>query len=134
MRTLQAIRLALCLCLAPSSLRAAPYDGSVPLLCAAMTVLAWEHTGACQRRTAARVGLPAFITIDFAKQLLHGTEQQGRTSALKHLAHLNARLILHGGEEGRGWTVVIAEDTGTMAATVAEDQVGFVVFGACIPR
>jgi len=37
MRTLQAIRLALCLCLAPSSLRAAPYDGSVPLLCAAMT-------------------------------------------------------------------------------------------------
>jgi len=80
------------------------------------------------------VGLPAFITIDFAKQLLHGTEQQGRTSALTHRAHRNARLLLHGGEEGRGWTVVRAEDTGTMAATVAEDQVGLVVFGACIPR
>ncbi len=134
MRTLKAISLALGLCLAPSSLLAAPYDGSVPLLCAAMTVLECENTGACQRRTAASVGLPSFITIDFEKKLLHGTDQQGRTSALKHLEHLNARLILHGGEEGRGWTVVIAEDTGTMSATVAEDQVGFVVFGACTPR
>ena len=123
-----------CLLLMPSSLIAAPYDGSMPLLCATMTVQECEDTGGCQRRTATSVGLPPFIVIDVNKKLIHAPDQDGRTSPLKHLEHLDGRLVLHGGEEGRGWSMVIQEDTGTMSAAVVGDQVGFVVFGACTPR
>lgn len=127
--------IALGLLITPSYLIAASYDGSVPLLCAAMTVLeCTADTGACQQRTAASVGLPSFITVDFDKKLLRATDQQDRTSPLKHVDHLNGQLVLHGGEEGRGWSITIKEDIGTMSAAVIGEQVGFMVFGACTPR
>jgi hypothetical protein len=34
---------------------------------------------------------------------------------------------------GRGWTLVISEESGKMSATISDDQVGFVLFGACTP-
>ena len=43
----------------------------------------------------------------------------------------NGQLGLDGSEEGRAWSMVIQEDTGTMSAAVAGNQVGFVVLGAC---
>lgn len=135
MRLLRAISVVVCLSILPSSLVAASYDGSVPLLCAAMTVLECaEDTGACQQRTAASVELPAFITIDFDKKLLRAMDQQDRTSPLKHVEHVNGQLVLHGGEAGRGWSMVIQEDTGTLSAAVVGEQIGFVIFGACTPR
>lgn len=134
MRLLRALSVVLCLLLMPSYLIAAPYDGSMPLLCATMTVQECEDTGECQRRTATSVGLPPFIVIDVDKKLIHAPDQDGRTSPLKHFEHLDGRLVLYGGEEGRGWSMVIQEDTGTMSAAVVGDQVGFVVFGACTPR
>ena len=134
MRLWQALSVVLCLLHVPSYLIAAPYDGSMPLLCAAMTVQECDDTGECQRRTAMSVGLPPFIVIDVDKKLIHDPDQDGKTSSLKHLEHLNGQLVLHGGEEGRGWSIVIKEDTGTMSAAVVGEQVGFVVFGACTPR
>jgi hypothetical protein len=134
MRLWQALSVLLCLLYVPASLLAAPYDGSMPLLCAAMTVQECPETGECQRRTALSVGLPPFIVIDVAKKLIHDPEQGGKTSPLKHFEHLDGQLVLHGGEEGRGWSIVIQEDTGTMSAAVVGEQVGFVVFGACTPR
>jgi len=40
---------------------------------------------------------------------------------------------MHGGQGGRGWSLVISEETGKMSATISEDQVGFVIFGAFTP-
>jgi hypothetical protein len=135
MRRFKAIVIALCLLMVPSYLVAASYDGSVPLLCTAMTVLECEDIGECQRRTAMSVGLPPFLIVDFDKKLVRAPDAHGgRSSALKNIERLDARIVLQGGEEGRGWTIVIDEDTGTMSAAVTGHQVGFVVFGACIPR
>jgi hypothetical protein len=39
-------------------------------------------------------------------------------------------MVLQGSENGRGWTMVISEETGKVSATVSDDQVGFVIFGA----
>ncbi len=47
--------------------------------------------------------------------------------------HNPGNLIMQGGEAGRGWTLVISEETGKMSATISEDRVGFVIFGACTP-
>jgi hypothetical protein len=40
-------------------------------------------------------------------------------------------MILQGIEDGRGWSIIISEDTGKMTATASQDDVGFVIFGAC---
>jgi hypothetical protein len=36
-------------------------------------------------------------------------------------------------EDGWAWSLIIAKETGKMSATVADDEVGFAVFGACTP-
>jgi hypothetical protein len=52
---------------------------------------------------------------------------------IKHLEPFDSSLILQGVESGRAWSMVIAKETGKTSATVFDDQVGFVIFGACIP-
>ena len=42
-------------------------------------------------------------------------------------------ILLSGTQNGRGWNLSLTEATGYMVLTVADDQVGFVVFGACTP-
>ena len=39
--------------------------------------------------------------------------------------------ILHGGHNGRGWAIVISEETGKLSATISEERTGFIIFGAC---
>ena len=46
---------------------------------------------------------------------------------------MEGNIILQGVENGRGWSIVISEETGKMSATVAGDEIGFIVFGACTP-
>ncbi len=134
MRTLHALWMMLVVGLVPGVLAAAPYDGSSPLLCAVITVLECTPTGACQRGTAESVNIPQFVTVDVAQKMLHAADVTNRTSAITSREHLNGRMILQGGEGGRGWSMVIAEDTGKMSATVVEDAAGFVIFGACTAR
>jgi len=51
---------------------------------------------------------------------------------IKEQVSMDGMLILQGVENGRGWTLSIAEATGKMVLTVSGDEEGFVVFGACI--
>jgi hypothetical protein len=80
------------------------------------------------------VNIPQFIKVDVKTKMLSAAEEGGTKAAIKHLEHTNGRMILHGDQEGRGWTMVISEETGKMSATISEDQVGFIVFGACTPQ
>jgi hypothetical protein len=120
--------------LVPGALAAAPYDGSAPLLCAVITVLECMPTGECQRGTAESVNIPPFVTVDVPQKMLRAADATNRTSSITSREHLNGRMILQGVEGGRGWNMVIAEDTGKMSATVVEDAAGFVIFGACTAR
>jgi hypothetical protein len=40
---------------------------------------------------------------------------------------------MHGGQEGRAWSLVIAGDTGHTSAGVVDHNFAFLVFGACTP-
>lgn len=44
---------------------------------------------------------------------------------------LDGRLILQGGENGRGWSATINGESGQLAAAVVEDYFTFSIFGAC---
>ena len=119
------------LCLAPNLAGAAgKHDGSAPLLCVPIGITECGAEGECKRGTTESVNLPQFIKVD-VKAMTVRSEEQKRDSPIKTVEHMNGKLILQGTQGERGWTMVIAEDTGRLSATIAADGEGFVVFGAC---
>ena len=74
-------------------------------------------------------GAPTFIKIDVTTKVV--TASAGRKSTLNTAMHLNGRLVLQGGENGRGWSATIDEDTGVMSAAVVDNDHTFSLFGAC---
>ena len=125
--------LALCLCMTSIQDAAAQFDGSEPLLCAVVQIVECEADGECHPVTTEMAMIPRFLKISFEKKTISATEESNRTdvSVLKNFERVDGRLIIQGAENGRGWTIVISEKTGKMSATVSDEDVGFVVFGAC---
>jgi hypothetical protein len=135
MRRLKAIGVvlwALGICAAPGAAAAAPYDGSVPILCAPAAIMECGADGACRRSTGEIANVPPFIKVNL-KAMKIGTMDEARTSAIKQMDRLDGKIILHGGEGGRGWSVIISEANGKMSGAVSAEAHGFLIFGACTP-
>jgi hypothetical protein len=109
---------------------AADFDGTKPLICAVTTIMECD-AGQCDRYApeGTPAGAPRFIKVDVVTKEV--TASAGRKSTLGSIAHVDGRLILHGGENGRGWTATIDEDTGEMSAGVIDKDHTFSLFGAC---
>ncbi len=133
MSKLKAIGLAICISIVPYQLASAKYDGSVPLLCAPIQVIECGVGDDCHRGTADSMNIPQFLKIDFEEKIIRAADESEKKAMIKSLEHVDGKLILQGMQNGRGWTLVISEDSGKMSATVSDDQVGFVLFGACTP-
>ncbi|MGH7409503.1 MAG: hypothetical protein ACREJ6_00350, partial [Candidatus Methylomirabilis sp.] len=104
MRKSAAIRMAIAISFAPLHVAAAgKYDGSVPLLCVPIEIVECEAAGKCVNGTAEGVNLPQFIKVNVKEKTLSAAEEGGRTAPIKHVEHDNGRLIMHGGQGGRGW-------------------------------
>lgn len=111
---------------------AGKYDGSAAMICAAFVVHDCAPGEACQPRLAEEVGLPALFRVDVkAKKVRNLDAAKRKESTIRNSASVNGRLVLYGGEAGRGWVVTIHEETGKMTGAVATDGEGFVVFGQC---
>jgi len=118
--------------LVPSAAAAGKYDGSAPMICAALTVTECVAGGRCQRRSAESVNLPELFRVDAKAMKVRNLEaEKGRESPIRSVDHVNGKVILFGAEEERGWIVEINETTGKMSAVVSGDGEGFVVFGQC---
>jgi hypothetical protein len=135
MQRLTGFWLALCVGLAPYAVLAGTYDGSVPLLCAVLQVIECEAGTECQQGSAESVNLPPFVKVDVPRKMLSTTEAaaEQRTSPIRHVEQLDGQLILQGGEGQRAWSLIIADSTGKLTATITDDQIGFVIFGAYTP-
>jgi hypothetical protein len=109
---------------------AANFDGTKPLICAVTTIQECD-AGQCDRYApeGTVAGAPSFIKFDVNTKAV--TASFGRKSTLNSTMHLNGRLVLQGGEAGRGWSATIDEDTGIMSAAVVDNDHTFSLFGAC---
>jgi hypothetical protein len=119
----------------PLQLGAVDFDGSGPLLCAVIDVVECGVENGCQEGTAESIDIPQFIKIDFEKNMASGSVAGGevREVQIERKEHDSGMLVMQGGQEGRGWSMVIGEETGKMSLTVSGDRFGFVIFGACTP-
>ena len=115
-----------------SAVAAGKYDGSAPVICAALTVTECVAGGRCQRRSAESVNLPELFRVDAKAMKVRNLEaEKGRESPIRNVDHANGKMILNGAEAERGWIVEINEATGKMSAVVSGDGEGFVIFGQC---
>lgn len=133
MKKFKALSLLVSLLIAPNLLVAGSFDGSAPLLCAVIDAIECGADGNCVMGSAESENLPQFIQISVKDKIIKATKSSGveRVSKIRQIDHNGGKLIMQGIEDGRGWNIVISEETGKLAATVADDRVGFIVFGAC---
>jgi hypothetical protein len=115
---------------AAASAQGGDFDGSKRLICAPIEANDCSAGEACERATPQEVGAPAFLRIDFEKKAMIGPE---RSSPIQVMEKTDAQLLLMGTEMGLGWTIVLDQSNGSMAATLANREGAFVFFGTCTP-
>lgn len=123
----------LCFILTPLSIAVAEFDGSKMLLCATIETFECEPGVECLWGTAQSINLPQFLKIDFKEKKISGTRESGEVLAtqIENMERSDGKLLLQGTQNNKGWSMVINEATGKMTITASDDQVGFVIFGAC---
>ena len=133
MKRIPLVLFTLFLCGALGKTATAAFDGASPLLCVPIEVTDCEAYGGCIVTTVEDVNIPQFIRLDFEKKTASGTLSDGtmRTVGIERMERENGMMVLQGGQEGRGWSVTIGEDTGKMTLTASGDRFGFIIFGAC---
>jgi hypothetical protein len=114
----------------PQVAAAGAYDGSGPLICVPLAVTECGSDGECQKGAPQSVNLPQFFRVDFKTMAIRAVEEN-RESAIKTVDHVNGTMILQGVQGHHGWTLIIAEDTGQMSATIAGAMEGYIIFGSC---
>ena len=126
----------LCLLITPLSIAAGDFDGSKPLLCATIETFECGPGSDCYRGTAQRINVPQFLKINFKEKKISGTRESGEalTTKIESMESMDGNLILQGVQNGKAWSMVIMGTNGKTTLSVSGDQVGFVVFGACMPQ
>jgi hypothetical protein len=120
------------LLLAPSLVPAADFDGSKSLICALKDDFECGPDG-CERVTSESINLPQFLRLNFKDKQITTVREgiQVRTTRMERVESLESGLFVQGLENNLAWSLVIDKTAGKMVLTVAGDQAGFVVFGAC---
>jgi hypothetical protein len=120
------------LLLPPSPVPAADFDGSKSLICALKDDFECSPDG-CERVTSEAINLPQFLRLHFKEKQITTVREgvQVRTTKMERMESLGSNLFVQGLENNLAWSLVIDQSSGRMVLTVAGDQAGFVVFGAC---
>ena len=107
----------------------AAFDGSTPMLCAISTIMECDADGECERHSSSDHPDFRFLRVDVkGRKIMAGKNRQ---TEIKSTMRIDGRLILQGGENGRGWSATIMEESGRLAAGVVADDFTFALFGAC---
>ena len=110
--------------------------GADQILCTAVQATICDSGGECETGSPWLWNIPQFVVVDFEQKTLGTTKASGenRTTPIKHLQRTDGLIFLQGVEAGRAFSFVIEEETGTLSAAVARNEITVSVFGACTPR
>jgi hypothetical protein len=126
---------ALWTCTAVGPAAAGDYDGSKPLICAALQAISCQSNGQCKQGTVDSLNLPQFFWIDGSAKTIaeKGPDGQIRTSSFQTSAQSATHLIAQGITDHLGWTATISKVSGKLTFTATDGASAQIVFGACTP-
>lgn len=122
------------------SVFAGDFDGSKPLYGTVNRILEINQFKINDNVDPDIVGLPQNFVIDFKARLIRPSKDSlvRKTSKIKHIEHLENKLILQGVEEGvenvddgLAWSIAISKKTGKVVLSASGDGVAYVLFGRC---
>lgn len=108
-------------------------SGAAKRLCAITSTLTCDIAD-CLVGPANAVNLPVFIRIDTEQSLIETAMQGGerRSSKITDARTEGDSLVLLGGEQERGWSLVVDQAAGSFTGTIAGRGVGYIIFGSCL--
>jgi len=121
--------------IAASTAVASDYDGSRPLVCAALEAIACRADVECKRGSAESLHLPQFFWFDTAAKTVaeKGPDGQMRSAAIQSVSQNFAYMILQGTKDNLGWSGTISKASGKLTLTGSDGSAALTVFGACTP-
>jgi hypothetical protein len=117
----------------PVAAAAGDYDGSKALRCVPTDAVSCAGAGACERMTAKDMDLPLYVKIDFKKEMMSGSLENGdqRKTPIERVEKGEYSTMIQGGEYERAWSFVIQHDTGKLSGAIAGYEGGIILLGAC---
>ena len=105
------------------------------LLCSSSWAMVCTSDEDCESGPPWAWNIPQFVEVDLEAKILRTTEASGedRTTPAEVLRREGNVIFIQGIELGRAFSIVVAEDTGSMSAVIAGDEFTVSVFGACTP-
>ena len=123
-----------------TSVAAADFDGSDPLICSFGQVVECDAGSSCRVVSNASVDAPEFVKLNFKnKQLVSTTAGEDSPADDMIVTDLTTHLMVQGTQgtgqgNALGYSLSIDQATGQMVAAGAGENAGFVIFGACTPN
>ncbi len=123
-----------------TSIAAADFDGSEPLICSLGQVVECDAGSKCRVVSHDSVDAPDFVKLDFRKkQIVSTTAGEDSPASDINVTDLSTHLIIQGTQgtgqgDALGFSLSIDKATGQMTAAGAGENAGFVIFGACTPN
>ena len=135
MRQLKYLAVAMLILVPSGAALADDLTGATALLCAPDHMTLCASNEECTSDPPEELNIPNFIQVDLEGKTLSTTKASGenRVTPIKHVERGDGLIIFQGIENGRAFSWVIDEATGTVSVAVAVEHAGVVVFGACTP-
>jgi len=108
-------------------------EGADRLLCAPQQIMICVEDADCYPAHASEIGVPDFIIIDLKNKKMQTTKasEQTRTTAFSSMSRSAGKIFLQGVENGRAFSFLINEATGSLTVAVSRDGVAVAAFGSC---
>jgi hypothetical protein len=108
-------------------------EGADRLLCAPEQIMICVEEADCYPAHGSELGVPDFVIVDLKNKKMQTTKasEQERTTAFSTMSRSGGRIFLQGVENGRAFSFLINEATGSLTVAVSRDGVAVAAFGTC---
>jgi len=112
----------------------AGFDGTKPMVCSISDTGECQEDGGCAESDAGAIRAPSFVRVDVEGRKIQVLDEgrEDEVTPVLGVERQAGRLILFGAEAGRGWSLVISQESGEITVSISGDGSTLAAFGDCI--